>query len=370
MWYREKRATKEEKQKKMAAFHALKEAEKAKAKAEEKAKVEALKRESPEEKKAEKAAKAMAAKAAKDKAKADQAKAKEERKAEKAHYRSLSPEAQKAYQAEKKAGIAEKFAQYQAKHEAEVQAKGAAYAERYDLGGRIGRFFFNVGQLPPNQAYMRWWRKLEIAHPSFSRLLYQVFYFLVFSEGVTVLQYLIMLFLPYCFASLCHQSFVWPAVPLGISDASGNPLNWAIFNEPMRDINNNITLDPSQAVVGGGLGNFIAFEIAIFLAQCINFPLQRNITFKSHGNIPWQAMWYFIGWVAISLFVNAVWGICNPFLLYWGTPKGISDLLKTFITGGISMTIFFFIFRILFPAGEAKKEDSPDVNKEMKESQN
>ena len=363
MWYREKKATREEKQKQMAAFHAMKEAEKAKAKAEENAKVVALTQENPEEKKAAKAAKAIAAKAAKSKAKA-------EHEVEKARYRSLSPEAQKTYQAEKKAGIAEKFAQYQVNHDAEVKAKGAEYAERYDLGGRIGRFFFNLGQLPPNQAYVRWWRKLEIAHPNFSRLLYQLFYFLVFSEGVTVLQYLIMLFLPYCFASLCHQSFVWPAVPLGISDASGNALNWAIFNEPMRDANNNITLDPSQAVVGGGLGNFIAFEIAIFLAQCINFPLQRNITFKSRGNIPWQAMWYFIGWVAISLFVNAVWGICNPFLLYWGTPKGISDLLKTFITGGISMTIFFFIFRILFPAGEAKKEDDSYANQETKDAKN
>lgn len=370
MWYKEKPATPEGKATKIREYRAKKQAEKSAAKAEEKTKIEAIKKQTPAEKKTAAEAKKQANKEAKLQAEKDQAAAQEKKRAEKAHYRSLTPEEKAAFKKERKAEIEQKFVECQAKHDHEVQLKGEAYRERYDFTGKIGRFFFNVGQLPLNQAYMRWWRKLSIAHPSFSRLLYQLFYFLVFSEGVTVFQYLVMLFLPYLFANLCHQSFVWPAVPLGISDSAGNALNWAIFNEPMRDANNNITLDPSKAVVGGGLGNFIAFEIAIFLAQCINFPLQRNITFKSHGNIAWQAMWYFIGWVAISLFVNAVWGICNPFILYWGWPKGISDLLKTFITGGISMTIFFFIFRILFPAGEAKKEKAPQVNQETKETQN
>lgn len=39
--------------------------------------------------------------------------------------------------------------------------------------------------------------------------------------------------------------------------------------------------DASGAVmIGGGLGYFISYETGSFLAQCINFPLQRNITFK------------------------------------------------------------------------------------------
>jgi hypothetical protein len=29
--------------------------------------------------------------------------------------------------------------------------------------------------------------------------------------------------------------------------------------------------------------------------------------------------------------------------------------LVTFITGGVSMVIFFFVFKIIFPEGEAKK---------------
>ena len=33
----------------------------------------------------------------------------------------------------------------------------------------------------------------------------------------------------------------------------------------------------------GGLAYTLANLTAIFFGECINFPLQRNVTFKSHG---------------------------------------------------------------------------------------
>ena len=57
-------------------------------------------------------------------------------------------------------------------------------------------------------------------------------------------------------------------------------------------------------IIGGGLGYFISYEVGSFLAQCINFPLQRNITFKSKGNPVYQAMWYFIAWVVIKYHIG------------------------------------------------------------------
>ena len=51
----------------------------------------------------------------------------------------------------------------------------------------------------------------------------------------------------------------------------------------------NVLRDARGAVIiGGGLGYFISYEVGSFLAQCINFPLQRNITFKSKGNPVYQ----------------------------------------------------------------------------------
>ena len=218
------------------------------------------------------------------------------------------------------------------------------------------------------QKIWRWWLGVWYAfsekHPKLSKLIYQVVFFFVFSMGVTIWQYIVMAFLPYLLGGLASVSFIWPAINIGsltYVNAQGDkmPLQFAIFNEPAI-LRADGTYDPT-----GGLSNFLAFEIAVFTAQCINFPLQRNITFRSHGNPWYQAMWYFIGWVLISVFVNAVWGIVVPFVRdLWGWPSAIWNLLKTFITGGISMIIFFFIFLIIFPDNEkAAKEAEKKVAK-------
>lgn len=212
----------------------------------------------------------------------------------------------------------------------------------------IKKACLNFTQLGFFQACRRKWSKFSLYHPKASKLIYQIFYFFVFSNGVTIWQYLVMLFLPHLFGiGLASQEFVWPSVTLW-TWKDGSEAVFGIFNEPVLYENGN-------AIIGGGLGNFIAFEIAVFTAQCINFPLQRNITFKSKGNPFYQAMWYFIGWILISILVNAVWGLVNMFMIYWKVVPALSNLLKTFITGGLSMVIFFFIFKIIFPEGESTK---------------
>ncbi len=181
------------------------------------------------------------------------------------------------------------------------------------------------------QKIWRWWLgvwyNFAEKHPKFSHILYMVFFFIVFSEGVTIWQYIVMTFLPYAFAGLNNGPWGWPNVPIPIAGDQA----YMIFGDVQ------------------GLGYFIAFELAVFTAQCINFPLQRNITYRSHGNPWYQAMWYFIGWVLVSVFVNAIWGICNVFFVYWGWPDAVTGLIKTVITGGVSMVIFFFIFLVIFP---------------------
>ena len=85
------------------------------------------------------------------------------------------------------------------------------------------------------------------------------------------------------------------------------------------------------------------------------FPLQRNITFKSHGNIAWQILWYFIAWILISLVCNGINGLWMPIAQHFFAPA-VYNLLVTFITGGVSMVIYFFVFKIIFPEGEKKGE--------------
>lgn len=181
------------------------------------------------------------------------------------------------------------------------------------------------------QRLLRWWLGVWYAFcckkPKLSAAVYKVGFFLTFSVGVTLWQFLVMTFLPYAFRRMNTGAVGWPKIP--IAAAGGN--EFVIFGDAQ------------------GWGYFIAFEIAVFTAQCINFPLQRNITYRSHGNPYWQAMWYFIGWALVSVATNALWGVCNAFLLHWGSPDVLNGLIKTLLTGVISMVIFFFLFLIIFP---------------------
>lgn len=193
----------------------------------------------------------------------------------------------------------------------------------------------------------KWKEKWELFadhHPKAAKLLHQILFFYVFSLGVTVFQYAMFTILPYVFGiRLAGTEFMWPQISVEIM---GYHYKWNILG---YDIVRNAA---GEVVIGGGLGYFLAYEIGAFLAQCINFPLQRNITFKSHGKISWQIMWYVIAWILISLFCNAINGLWLPIAQQHFAP-GIYNLLVTFITGGVSMVIYFFVYKIIFPEGEA-----------------
>ena len=199
------------------------------------------------------------------------------------------------------------------------------------------------------EKFLTKWNAFKEKKPKLAKFIYQFFFFFVFSNGVTIFQYLVMLFLPHLIGlKLASIPFVFPKVELW-TWSDGTKAILGIFNEP-------VLFKDGEVIIGGGLGNYIAFEIAVFTAQVINFPLQRNITFKSKGNPYFQGLWYFIGWVLISIFVNALWGFINIFIVHYNIIPSISNILKTMVTGGLSFIIFFFIFKIIFPEGEAKQK--------------
>lgn len=198
--------------------------------------------------------------------------------------------------------------------------------------------------------FRRWWCPIwgnfRTKHPKAAKWIYQLFYFYVFSMSVTIFQYLMFTFLPYLFGlRLAGTEFMWPQIPIQIGEFR---YKWNILG---YDIVRN---SAGEVIIGGGLGYFISYEIGSFLAQCINFPLQRNITFRSKGPVLYQAMWYLIAWVLISLFCNAINGFWLPIAQAYFQPA-VYNLLVTFITGGVSMVIYFFVFKIIFPEGEANK---------------
>ncbi|MBR7100607.1 MAG: hypothetical protein IKC91_05630 [Clostridia bacterium] len=171
------------------------------------------------------------------------------------------------------------------------------------------------------------------------KTIWQFIKMFIISNGVTIFQYLFMTFTPALFAALgvTTDPLVFPAVDIELLGVS---YQWGIIGE----------------YAGNGFASWCATTTAVALAQCINFPLQRNISFKSKGNIPWQIMWYAIGWVGITLVMGAINNLWMPLADQLMDPA-IYNILKTVIIGGISIVIFFPIFKIIFPEGEAKKED-------------
>lgn len=195
------------------------------------------------------------------------------------------------------------------------------------------------------EKWLTTWHRFEEKHPKLSKLVYQIFYFFIFSMGVTIFQYLVFTFMPHLLGEgLAGTEFMWPQVEM---DLFGVEFTWSLLGyEVLRD-------STGAVIIGGGLGYFISYEVGSFLAQCINFPLQRNITFKSHGNPVYQALWYFIAWIVISLICNGVNNLWMPIAVAYVSPA-VYNILVTFITGGVSMIIFFFVFKIIFPEGEKR----------------
>lgn len=197
------------------------------------------------------------------------------------------------------------------------------------------------------EKWMKIWDGFGKKYPRLSKWVYQIFYFFVFSMMVTVFQYLVFTFMPGLLGEgLAGTEFMWPQKEMHLF---GVDFTWSLLGY-------NILYDGSGAVlIGGGLGYFISYELGSLLAQCINFPLQRNITFQSHGN-PWhQAVWYFIAWIVISLICNGFNNLWMPIVSVYVAPA-VYNLLVTFITGGVSMIIFFFVFKIIFPEGEGQRK--------------
>ena len=76
--------------------------------------------------------------------------------------------------------------------------------------------------------------------------------------------------------------------------------------------------------------------------------------FRSKGNLGKQIVWYVIAFIVINCVVNSincVWvAVAGLFVPGW-----LYNIGTVVLQGGISMVIFFFVNKIIFPEGEAKK---------------
>lgn len=177
----------------------------------------------------------------------------------------------------------------------------------------------------------RQWTDYADRHPKIADLAVQFVKFYAFSLLVTVIQYLLLTFLP----ELFFRATNWCEIPCQLIHIKLWSADTYVFNYP-------VTGDAT-----GGMGYFAAFAITLFLAQCINFPMQRNITFKSKGNIYYQIMWYVAAWIIITISCSFLMGLYIPFCKKLFSPA-VYNIIITVINGGVQMVIYFPIYKIIF----------------------
>ena len=107
--------------------------------------------------------------------------------------------------------------------------------------------------------------------------------FVIVSNLITVLKYVMLLFLPLAFAGLPNIDFGFPGIDITLF---GETFKWNI-----------IGYDAAH----GGLPYFCAYMIAMLVGECINFPIQRSFVFRSKGKIWYQAFWYLIAFCSFNM---------------------------------------------------------------------
>ncbi|GAA4890137.1 hypothetical protein GCM10025789_03260 [Tessaracoccus lubricantis] len=194
------------------------------------------------------------------------------------------------------------------------------------------------------------WGRFSERHPELSKFLM----FFILSNGVTVLQIVVMPLFRAIFArtSLIDTNFqVWP---LG-SNVDGS--QYYIFDYAAGPLPDG----------GGGLAYFLAVQLAIGIAQVINFFAQRNITFKSNTSVWRAAFWYLVAYVVITLVAAAAQGFYKApiygFLidtLGWGqTGETAADVITMIINAAISFWVFYPIFKVIFRQEPVAAEELP-----------
>ncbi|MDR1214704.1 MAG: hypothetical protein LBK54_11590 [Propionibacteriaceae bacterium] len=195
----------------------------------------------------------------------------------------------------------------------------------------------------------RAWRDWSQRHLGLS----QFIVFFVLSNGVTVLQLVLMPLVKLLFAhtALIGVSFqVWAVG----TNADGSPHH--IFDYAAGPLPNG----------GGGLAYFLAVELTLLVAQVVNFFAQRNITFKADNSVWKAAAWYAVAYVAITLLAAGLQGLYKApvyrFLITaWGrTGETVADVVTMLINSAISFWVFFPIFKLIFRSPADRPVPGPD----------
>ena len=177
-------------------------------------------------------------------------------------------------------------------------------------------------------------------HPKAAQWIREGGLFLVFSYVVTFIKYLLLTFLPGFYQGIVGDvEWVWRGIKVTMF---GVPFTLAVIGNSLAD---------------GGLAFTLANYTSIILGECINFPLQRNVTFRSKGPVGKQIFFHALATVAVMLVMNLFTCIWNPVTAAIGIPDAVRNIVTTVATGGVAMVIIFAVDKTIFAPGFGEKKN-------------
>lgn len=175
--------------------------------------------------------------------------------------------------------------------------------------------------------------------------------FLIFSWVVTALKAVMLMFLPALFHGIVGDAeWLFPGIPVELFGVGFK----------LSIIGNALEVGADGAfLVNSGLAFTLANLTAIFFGECINFPLQRNVTFKSHGPLGPQIGLHLLATIAVFLVMNlftCVWNPVTVALIHSEALRNtVSSIVTTVVTGGVAMVIIFAVDNKIFAPGFGEK---------------
>lgn len=175
--------------------------------------------------------------------------------------------------------------------------------------------------------------------------------FLIFSWIVTALKAVMLMFLPALFHGMVGDvEWLFPGIPV---ELFGVGFKLSIIGNALE-----IGADGTY-LVNSGLAFTLANLTAIFFGECINFPLQRNVTFKSHGPLAPQIGLHLLATIAVFLVMNLFTCVWNPVTVALISNEAVrntvSSIVTTVVTGGVAMVIIFAVDNKIFAPGFGEK---------------
>lgn len=175
--------------------------------------------------------------------------------------------------------------------------------------------------------------------------------FLIFSWAVTALKAVILMFLPALYHGVVGDvEWLFPGIPVELFGVGFK----------LSIIGNALEVGADGAfLINSGLAFTLANLTAIFFGECINFPLQRNVTFKSHGPLGPQIGLHLLATIAVFLVMNlftCVWNPVTVALIHSEALRNtVSSIVTTVVTGGVAMVIIFAVDNKIFAPGFGEK---------------